>query len=785
MEKVSVKEILDVTLQKENLIFSDGYSRPATIVEQSYFENNRHPKGIALSDGTYDIIRFFDYHRHSEYSLLDGSIRVKDMVKKTKYIGAITDHGNLYGALKWYKGMKEAGKIPVVGEEFYCEDMDRNKFGHHLILLAKNSTGYANLCKLSSLAFQNIYYKPHISYEMLKQYSEGLVCTSACLGGEIPQIILNKDNKFANQEEIDKRLKNCIDFFKSVFGDDYYLEIQNHHIQDELIVNPKLIKLAKEYNVKLVAATDSHYENKEDEEIHEVILCIGTKKTIYDENRMKFEGDGYHLYSEDEIEECFKFCPEAIDNTLEIMEKCQYVEIKTGINYLPDFPIPDGFSDTLSYLKEIAKNGFKERFESKFKALNSDTDEVKEYKEQQKIKYWTRWQYEMSVIEKMGFAGYFLVVWDFLKFCRDNDIPIGPGRGSGAGSLVLYCLHITDFDPIEYDLLFERFLNPDRISLPDIDSDLSKRQRDKVIEYITKRYGADHIARIITFGTMAAKNAIKDVARVYEISPAEAMAITKTIPNVPNITIEEALKQSPEFVNTIRNNQEYEKIIKIAQKIEGLPRQTGVHACGVIISKEPVDTYCPLAQVKDKETDFYFTTTQFEGPEAEEVGLVKFDFLGLRTLDVLDITLNLIKKNHPDFNMKAEEIPVNDIESYLYLKEGNTDGVFQFESDGMTSLVKQMFEDVQETDLSETKGKEYFERLIAAVALYRPGPMDEIPHYIEAMKSGNIQYDHPKLEKILSSTYGILVYQEEIMLAVRELAGFSKGDSDKVRKGMG
>lgn len=465
-ENLKVEAVVNVKLDGNDLFFSDGSTRKIKEEEKSYF-NGRRPKVVRLSDGSHELVRFFDYHRHSEYSLLDGCIRVSDMVKHTKYIGAVTDHGNMYCALKWYQEMKKAGKIPVIGEEFYCETIDGEKEGCHLILLAKNTEGYKNLCKLSSLAYKNIYYKPHISYEMLKEHSGGLVCTSACLGGELSRVIMNKNSKFGNIEEVEKRLDRCVDFFKSVFKDDYYIEIQNHHIKEELVVNPRLIALAKRHNVKVVAATDSHYTNKEDHEIHEVLLCIGTKTTIDNPNRMTFEGDGYHLYSDEDMDERFEKYPEAIDNTLEIMEKCQYVEIETGKHYLPDFPIPEGFKDDTDYLKYVAKKGFEERFKDEFKVFENDTEEVKKAKMDKEKEYRDRWDYEMSVIEKMGFSGYFLVVWDFLKFCRDNNIPIGAGRGSGAGSLVLYCLHITDFDPIKYDLLFERFLNPDRISLPD------------------------------------------------------------------------------------------------------------------------------------------------------------------------------------------------------------------------------------------------------------------------------------------------------------------------------
>ena len=450
-----MKKLLDVYVYGDELVFSDGYRRPVFAEERKWF-NNRKLKAVKLSNDDYKILRFCDYHRHSGYSLLDGCISIKEMVNNTEYSGAITDHGNMYAALAYYTAMKEAGKVPIIGEEFYCENIEGEKEGNHLILLAKNNKGYKNLIKLSSMSFNNFYRKPHISYDMLKEYSEGLVCTSACLAGELSQVILDKRNRFASLAEKEQRLDSIIAWFKNVFKDDYYIEIQNHHIKDEAMVNPELIRLARKHNVKLVAATDSHYVKKEDEKVHEVILCISTKKTLQDENRLRFDGDGYHLFSADEIDELFSDIPEAIDNTLEIMEKCQGLEIETGKNYLPDFPIPKEYANTFEYLKAVATDGFKSRFFDKFSVKATDDEETAKKKLQQKKEYWERWKYEMSVIEQMGFAGYFLVVWDFLKFCRDNNIPVGPGRGSGAGSLVLYCLYITDFDPIKYGLLFER-----------------------------------------------------------------------------------------------------------------------------------------------------------------------------------------------------------------------------------------------------------------------------------------------------------------------------------------
>lgn len=445
----------------KTILFSDGNQRQASPDEEKWFRNRRL-KAVE-QDGQYRLIRFADLHRHSEYSLLDGCIRIGDMEKHTDFCGAITDHGNMYGALSYYKTMKKAGKLPIIGEEFYCEDRNGEKHGNHLILLAKNQVGYQNLIKLSSMAFQNFYRKPHISYSMLEEYHEGLICMSACLAGELSQIMIKSENR----EEANRELQKVVSWFQKVFGDDYYIEIQRHGIDDEVLVNPWLIQLAHDNGIKLVATTDAHYVDKDDEEVHDAVLCIGTKTTFSDESRMRFAGTGYHLHTADEVDELFREIPEALDTTLEIMEKCNAVEIETGKHYLPDYPIPVGFENEYAYLEHVAKMGFEERFSNRFAQSPHDTEAVRAKKESDKKEYWDRWLFEMDIIKKMGFAGYFLVVWDFLKFARENDIPTGPGRGSGAGSLVLYCLHITDFDPIQYGLLFERFLNPDRISLPD------------------------------------------------------------------------------------------------------------------------------------------------------------------------------------------------------------------------------------------------------------------------------------------------------------------------------
>ena len=878
--------------QTGKLSFSDGYTCDASDEEKSFFKYRKKLKAIK-ENNKYKIIRWADIHRHSGYSLLDGCISLEDMVAHTEFSGAVTDHGNMFAALNYYKLMKKAGKLPIIGEEFYCETFNGEKKLNHLILLAKNEVGYKNLIKLSSMSFDNFYYKPHISYEMLKEYSEGLICTSACLGGELSQALKNKEK--------DKVL-SIINWFKEVFKDDYYVEIQRHNLKDEKIVNPYLISLSKKYGIKLVAATDSHYVSKEDVDTHEIILCIGTKTLLSDKDRMSFEGTGYHLHAADEMDELFKDIPEALDSTLEIMEKCKNLVIETGNHYLPNFPIPAGFSDINEYFRKVSRNGFKERFKEKFTILDEDSPEVKKEKEKNKKKYWERWKFEMSVIEQMGFEGYFLIVWDFLKFCRDNDIPIGPGRGSGAGSLVLYCLRITDYDPIEYGLLFERFLNPDRISLPDIDSDISEEKRELVIDYVREKYGKDNVSQIITFGRLAAKAAVKDVGRVLGIPAKDVLKITKSIPDTPGIKLKDALKQSTEFKKFYNDNPLYKKVIDVAMKIEGLPRQTGVHACfdantlvktengfikikdvkvgdkvlthknrwkpvvntiitetntemtiyssaampikctknhpflirralykngkkvgytkpewinaehlsvgdyvlsinnseflwhkvkkietdfvnckpmynltvaddhsytannvvvhncGILIGQKPITEYCPTAKVLDEQTQKHTTTSQFTGPECEEVGLVKFDFLGLRTLDVEASAVKQINETE-NLDLTVDDIPLYDPKVYKFLCKGQTEGVFQFESPGMTKLLKQMFSDVKVRTDTEEKGKEYFERLIAAVSLYRPGPIDEIPNYLKAMKSGLITYDHPKLESILSSTYGIFVYQ--------------------------
>lgn len=673
--------------------------------------------------------------------------------------------------------MKKSNKIPIIGEEFYCETVDGEKNGNHLILLAKNQIGYKNLIKLSSLSYEseNFYKKPHITYDMLKKYHEGIICTSACIGGEIPQLIIN-----GGKNSHEKFLKS-VNFFKNTFGDDFYFEIQRHGIKDEDKVNNVLLQLGKRYNIKVVCTTDSHYVLKEDSKAHEVILCMSTGKKLSDPNRMRFEGTGYHLHNADEIESLFSDCMEVVDNTIDILSKCEDIKFGPDSYLLPEYPLPKGFNNEYDYLKKISRDGFKQRF-----SLLFSTDGIKdeaEIKRRTKLKktYWERYKYELEIIKNMGFCGYFLIVWDFLKFARDNDIPIGPGRGSGAGSMVLYCLGITDIDPIKYGLLFERFLNPSRISMPDIDSDISEQKRDKVIEYVSQMYGIDHVSYIVTHNNLKAKLVLRDVMRVYEIPQSEVNAIIKLLPaNVKCLS--DAIKDS-EFSKKINSNSYYKEIFNIATKLEGLPKNRSIHACGIIIAPGVVSNYCPQLSLPSS-TGERKMCTQFNMSECEEIKLLKMDFLGLRTLDVIDYSTKLINSEFGT-NYNIFNIPINDPKVYKFLSTGHTSGVFQFESDGMTNLLKKMYTDVRTRDDDDKKGEEYFERLIAAVSLYRPGPMDEIPNFIKAMKTGNIEYDHKKLESILNNTYGILVYQEQIMFAVRELAGFSASQADTIRKAMG
>lgn len=753
------------------------------------------------------VVRFVDLHRHSGYSLLDGGTNIGDMVKKTEYAGAITDHGVMYGTLEYYKQMKKAGKKPILGFEAYTETIDGKKESHHLLLLAKNKEGYANLTKLSSVGFENFYYKPQLSYDMLRKHSNGVIASSACLGGEISQALIN-----GNYEEAKRVAIEMI----SIFGkEDFYIEIQRHGIGIEDIVNPQLIQIARELDLKIIATTDSHYTNKGDTREHEILLCIGTGKTMDDEKRFKFSGTGYHIHTPEEVEELFSDIPEALDNTIEIAEKCT-LELDLGKIYMPHFTVPVPFADETAYFKFKAWEGFDERF------TGTPMHSNPEYRE--------RLQFEIDTIVNMGFPGYFLIVWDFIDFSKKNGILVGPGRGSACGSLVSYALSITQIDPIPYGLLFERFLNPDRVSMPDIDLDFDDVRREEVINYVKGKYGVNAVSRIITFGTLSAKAVVRDVTRVLSKPYSLGDKISKSIPAVPKMTLKKALIESIEFKTMYESDSEVKEIVDTAMKLEGLPRNISQHACGVIIAPSAVSDYIPQILIENEATGEKEPTTQFTMSECEEMGLLKMDFLGLRTMGVVSRALRDINPKRIKQGLDPIEfldIPTNDVRVYDFIAKGNTEGVFQLESGGMTSFMKELFQDVQNTSIEmfdnlvdkksaidskvifnkslsleaelskigskgsevikklQDFGRQLFERAIAGISLYRPGPIDEIPNYINNMLHPDyIQYETPELEPLLNNTYGIIVYQEQCMFIVRELAGFTKGMADSVRKAM-
>lgn len=719
------------------------------------------------------ILHWADLHRHSGFSLLDGANKISDLVAKTDFAGAITDHGAMYGVLDFYKSMKKAGKLPILGFEAYAETIGRQKKGNHLLLLAKDLNGFHNLMKLTSEAYENFHGKPHVSYEMLSNYRGGIISTTSCMGSEISQLLLER--KYDDAKYVAKTMMDIVG------KDDYYVEIQRHGFEEELIVNPQLMRIARELDLKIIGTTDSHYTEEEDKLAHEALLCIGTKKLMSDEDRLQFPGTGYHLHSTEEVEKLFADIPEALDNTLEIAKKCANLELELGVNHLPEFDVPEDDMSEMEYLRKITWEGFNKRFEGK----KQQTDPV----------YLERLEYEMEVLEKMGFPGYFLIVEDFVRFAKENGIPVGPGRGSGAGSLVLYSLAITDVDPIPYGLLFERFLNPDRISMPDIDMDFADDRRDEVIEYVKKKYGTNSVSQIITFGTLSAKAVSKDVARVLGFPSSLGQKISDTIPKRPKITIKEAIKESPEFADLISSNADVKLIVTLAEKLEGLPRHASIHACGVAIVTGNISDYLPYLMMEDKKKKgkgkgkggkkevVKVRTTQFTMSEVEEMGVLKMDFLGLRTMSVIGNALEEINENLESENLETIHplaIPLDDKQFYLEIAKGNANGVFQLESGGMQSFMKDLFSDVEHM----AKGSmELFERLVAGVSLYRPGPMDYIPDYLKNMRNPrNIKYDHPDLEPILKDTYGVIVYQEQTMHIVQVLANFTKGEADNVRK---
>lgn len=697
----------------------------------------------------YNRGKFVHLHVHTEYSLLDGSARIKKLVKRAKELEmnslAITDHGVMYGVVDFYKACKEEGIKPVIGCEIYIapRSLYKKETGidaenYHLVLLAKNNTGYQNLMKIVSCAFvDGFYYKPRADYELLKKHSEGLVALSACLGGEIQSLIL--------KGMYDEAKKKAI-MYNDIFGNgNFYLELQDHGIEEQKKVNEEIVRISKETGIELVATNDVHYIKKEDAAAHEILLCIQTAKTIDDPDRMKFPGDEFYLKSPEEMEELFKYVPEAIENTLKIADMCN-VEFEFNKTKLPKFETPNGI-DSKEYLRKLCFDGLYKRYE------NPSQDIIE------------RLNYELSVIEQMGYVDYFLIVWDFIRFAKENGIMTGPGRGSAAGSIVAYTLGITKIDPIKYNLLFERFLNPERISMPDIDSDFCYERRQEVIDYVVEKYGKDRVAQIVTFGTMAARAVIRDVGRALNYPYAEVDAIAKMIPMELNMTIDRALELNPELKKEYEKNDRIRHLIDISKSLEGLPRHSSTHAAGVVISSAPLVEYVPLAKNEDT------VVTQFPMTTLEELGLLKMDFLGLRTLTVIRDALELINKTK-GIRLDLDYINYEDKEVYEMIGQGNTEGIFQLESSGMTSFMKEL-------------KPSSLEDIIAGISLYRPGPMDQIPVYIKNKNNPeNIEYLDEKLKPILDVTYGCMVYQEQVMQIVRDIGGYSLGRSDLVRRAM-
>ena len=694
---------------------------------------------------------FTHLHVHTEYSLLDGSCKIKELIARAAELGmkniAITDHGNMYGVIEFYRAARAAGINPVIGCEVYVAPGSRfdrevtkgeGRY-NHLVLLAENNVGYSNLIKIVSKGFtEGFYYKPRVDYEVLEKYHEGVIALSACLAGAVATAL-----RYGQYETAKKEAERLYDIFGK---DHFYLELQDHGIADQATVNQGLLRMSEELKIPLVATNDVHYITAEDAEPHDILLCIQTQKKVQDEDRMRYEGGQYYLKSEDEMKALFPYAQEALENTSKIAERC-HVEIEFGKYKLPKYDVPEGFTAD-SYLQKLCQDGMKKRYEEITTQLQERLD------------------YELDTIRTMGFVDYFLIVWDFIRYARENGISVGPGRGSAAGSIVAYSLGITSIDPIKYDLLFERFLNPERVTMPDIDIDFCYERRPEVIDYVVRKYGKDHVVQIVTFGTMAARNAIRDVGRVLDLPYNYVDVIAKQIPmpkQGAKVTIKEALQVNPELREIYESDEQAKNLIDMSMRLEGLPRHTSMHAAGVLISPKPVDEYVPLSKASDGTI-----TTQYTMTVLEELGLLKMDFLGLRTLTVIQ---NAAKMAGIEDDTLLS-IPFDDKEVFDMISAGKTDGVFQLESGGMKSFM---------TELKP----ECMEDILAGNALYRPGPMDFIPQYIEGKNNrDSIVYDCPQLEPILAPTYGCIVYQEQVMQIVRSLAGYSFGRSDLVRRAM-
>ena len=695
-------------------------------------------------------MNFAHLHVHTEYSLLDGSNKIKEYVGRVKELGmnsaAITDHGVMYGVIDFYRAAKAAGIKPILGCEVYVAPnsrFDRELAGgedryYHLVLLAENNTGYANLMKIVSKGFvEGYYYKPRVDKEVLRTYSEGIIALSACLAGEVQRYI----SKGLYDEAKNKALE-----YEEIFGKgNYFLELQDHEIPEQAFVNQKLMQMSEELGIELVATNDVHYTYAEDEKPHDILLCIQTGKKLADENRMRYEGGQYYVKSPEQMAALFPYALQALENTQKIADRCN-VEIEFGVTKLPKYEVPDGMT-SWEYLNKLCFEGLERRY-------GNPGEELKE-----------RLTYELDTIHNMGYVDYFLIVWDFINYAKTHGIAVGPGRGSAAGSIVSYCLEITDIDPIRYQLLFERFLNPERVTMPDIDVDFCYERRQEVIDYVVRKYGKDRVVQIVTFGTLAARGVIRDVGRVMDLPYAFVDSIAKMIPQELNITIDKALKMNPELRKSYESDEQVKYLIDMSRRLEGLPRHSSMHAAGVVISQKSVDEYVPLSCASDGSI-----TTQFTMTTLEELGLLKMDFLGLRTLTVIQNAVKMAKKRTPDLDI--DKIDYNDQDVLDYIGTGKTDGIFQIESAGMKSFMKEL-------------KPHSLEDIIAGISLYRPGPMDFIPQYIKGKNDANsITYDCPQLEPILAPTYGCIVYQEQVMQIVRDLAGYTLGRSDLLRRAM-
>ena len=693
---------------------------------------------------------FAHLHVHTEFSLLDGSNKIKEYVSRVKELGmnsaAITDHGVMYGVIDFYREAKKQGINPILGCEVYVAPnsrFDREITGgedryYHLVLLAENEEGYANLTKIVSKGFvEGYYYKPRVDKELLHKYHKGIIALSACLAGEVA--------RFLTKGLYEEAKKTALEY-QEIFGEgNFFLELQDHGIPEQGLVNQQLIKMSEETGIELVATNDIHYTYAEDAKPHDILLCIQTGKKLADENRMRYDGGQYYVKSEEEMQRLFPYAKQALENTQKIADRC-HVEIEFGVTKLPKYDVPEGYT-SWEYLQKLCYEGLEKRY-------GDPSEELKD-----------RLSYELETIHQMGYVDYFLIVWDFIKYAKDHGISVGPGRGSAAGSIVSYCLEITTIDPIRYQLLFERFLNPERVSMPDIDVDFCYERRQEVIDYVTRKYGKDCVAQIVTFGTLAARGVIRDVGRVMDLPYAYVDSISKMIPQELGITIDKALKMNPDLKKLYDTDETVINLIDMAKRLEGLPRHCSMHAAGVVICQKPVDEYVPLSRAADGTI-----TTQFIMTTLEELGLLKMDFLGLRTLTVIQNAVLLARKKQPELNIN--QIDYNDQKVLDYIGTGKTDGVFQLESAGMKGFMKEL-------------KPHNLEDVIAGISLYRPGPMDFIPQYIRGKNdSSSITYDCPQLEPILAPTYGCIVYQEQVMQIVRDLAGYSLGRSDLLRRAM-